>query len=127
MLLLPHKKKKTMSQLTPLVQGTRLQSSQSSQSNQLSTSRSTYSKKHKKRLRDNIQDITKFDFRRMARRGGVKRMSDLIYGESRGVLKVFLEHIIRDSITMAIHSRRNTVMLKDVLYTLKNQKRTLYF
>ena len=89
---------------------------------QLSTDR-----KHKKRAKDNIQDITKFDFRRMARRGGVKRLSVLIYEESRGVLKVFLENIIRDSVTIMQHSRRSTVMVKDVLYALKRQKRTLYF
>jgi histone H4 len=33
--------------------------------------------------------------RRLARRGGVKRISGLIYEESRGVLKVFLENVIR--------------------------------
>jgi len=42
-------------------------------------------------LRDNIQGITKPAIRRLARRGGVKRISGLIYEETRGVLKVFLE------------------------------------
>ena len=47
-------------------------------------------KRHRKILRDNIQGITKPAIRRLARRGGVKRISGLIYEETRGVLKVFL-------------------------------------
>ena len=53
-------------------------------------------KRHRKVLRDNIQGITKPAIRRLARRGGVKRISGLIYEETRGVLKVFLENVIRD-------------------------------
>ena len=49
-------------------------------------------KRHRKVLRDNIQGITKPAIRRLARRGGVKRISGLIYEETRGVLKVFLEN-----------------------------------
>merc|ERR1712105_96236 len=54
-------------------------------------------KRHRKVLRDNIQGITKPAIRRLARRGGVKRLSGLIYEETRGVLKVFLENVIRDA------------------------------
>jgi hypothetical protein len=46
-------------------------------------------KRHRKVLRDNIQGVTKPAIRRLARRGGVKRISGLIYEETRGVLKVF--------------------------------------
>ena len=56
-------------------------------------------KRHRKVLRDNIQGITKPAIRRLARRGGVKRISGLIYEETRGVLKVFLENVIRDSVS----------------------------
>ena len=52
-------------------------------------------KSHRKVLRDNIQGITKPALRRLARRGGVRRFSGLIYEETRGVLKVFLENVIR--------------------------------
>jgi hypothetical protein len=45
-------------------------------------------KRHRKILRDNIAGITKPAIRRLARRGGVKRISGLIYEETRGVLKV---------------------------------------
>uniref|UniRef100_A0A3Q3EQ89 Histone H4 n=1 Tax=Labrus bergylta TaxID=56723 RepID=A0A3Q3EQ89_9LABR len=72
-------------------------------------------KRHRKVLRDNIQGITKPAIRRLARRGGVKRISGLIYEETRGVLKVFLENVIRDTVTAM-----------DVVYALKRQGRTLY-
>ena len=83
-------------------------------------------KRHKKVLRDNIQGITKPAIRRLARRGGVKRISGLIYEETRGVLKIFLTHIIRDAITYTDHARRKTVTAMDVVYGLKRQGRTLY-
>nr|DAD36740.1 TPA_asm: hypothetical protein HUJ06_007381 [Nelumbo nucifera] len=57
-------------------------------------------KRHRKVLRDNIQGITKPAIRRLARRGGVKRISGLIY--------------------------EKTVTAMDVVYALKRQGRTLY-
>jgi len=66
-------------------------------------------KRHRKVLRDNIQGITKPAIRRLARRGGVKRISGLIYEETRGVLKVFLEHVIRDAVTYTEHARRKVI------------------
>ncbi|KAL3105513.1 hypothetical protein niasHT_026947 [Heterodera trifolii] len=56
-------------------------------------------------LRDNIQGITKPAIRRLARRGGVKRISGLIYEENRSVLKVFLENVIRDAVICIFHAR----------------------
>lgn len=64
--------------------------------------------------------------RRLARRGGVKRISGLIYEETRGVLKVFLENVIRDAVTYTEHARRKTVTALDVVYALKRQGKTLY-
>uniref|UniRef100_A0A669DUW2 CENP-T/Histone H4 histone fold domain-containing protein n=1 Tax=Oreochromis niloticus TaxID=8128 RepID=A0A669DUW2_ORENI len=68
-------------------------------------------KRHRKVLRDNIQ---------------VKRISGLIYEETRGVLKVFLENVIRDAVTYTEHAKRKTVTAMDVVYALKRQGRTLY-
>jgi histone H4 len=42
-----------------------------------------------RKLRDNILGITKPAIRRLARRGGVKRISNLIYDETRAILKVY--------------------------------------
>jgi histone H4 len=83
-------------------------------------------KRHQKVLRDNIQGITKPAIRRLVRRGGVKRISGLIYEETRGVLKIFLENVIRDTVTYTKHARRKTVTTMDVAYALKRQGRTLY-
>ena len=83
-------------------------------------------KRHRKILRDNIQGITKPAIRRLARRGGVKRISGLIYEETRGVLKSFLENVIRDAVTYTEHAKRKTVTAMDVVYALKRQGRTLY-
>merc|ERR1712083_390440 len=60
------------------------------------------------------------------RRGGVKRISSLIYDETRTVLKSFLENVIRDSVTYTEHAKRKTVTALDVVYALKRQGRTLY-
>lgn len=100
-------------------------------------------KRHRKILRDNIQGITKPAIRRLARRGGVKRISAskfylgihgsamqmlmvflaVIYEETRGVLKTFLEGVIRDAVTYTEHAKRKTVTSLDVVYALKRQGR----
>ena len=83
-------------------------------------------KRHRKVLHDNIQGITKPAIRRLARRGGIKRISDLIYEETRDILKVFLENVIRDAVTYTEHAKRKTITTMDVIYALKRQGRTLY-
>jgi len=83
-------------------------------------------KRHRKVLRDNIQGVTKPAIRRLARRGGVKRIAGTVYEETRGVMKVFLENVIRDTVTFTEHGRRKTVSALDVVYALKRQGKTLY-
>uniref|UniRef100_UPI00398EB326 histone H4-like n=1 Tax=Pristiophorus japonicus TaxID=55135 RepID=UPI00398EB326 len=83
-------------------------------------------KRHHKVLRNNIQGITKPAICHLARRGRVKRISGLIYEETRGVLKVFLENVIRDAVIYTEHANRKTVTAMDVVYALKQQSRTLY-
>ena len=68
-------------------------------------------KRHRKVLRDNIQGITKPAIRRLARRGGVKRISGLIYEETRGVLKVSLKKAIRDPAPFTKHPRERQSQL----------------
>jgi len=75
---------------------------------------------------DNLGGITKPAIRRMARRGGVKRLSGLIYDESRRNLRVFLEGVIKDSTLYCEHAKRKTVTALDVVYALKRQGRTIY-
>ena len=83
-------------------------------------------KRHRKVLRYNIQGITKPAIRRLARRGGVKLISGLMYEETRTVLKTFLEQVVRDAVCYTEHARRKTVTALDVVYALKRQGRTLY-
>mmetsp|Transcript_28482 Transcript_28482/g.20576 ORF Transcript_28482/g.20576 Transcript_28482/m.20576 type:complete len:111 (-) Transcript_28482:68-400(-) len=84
-------------------------------------------KRHvKKQVRETINGVTQPAIRRLARRGGVKRISALIYPEARNVLKTFLESIVKDSVTYCEHAKRKTVTALDVVYALKRQGRTLY-
>lgn len=83
-------------------------------------------KRHKKHSKDVILGITKPAIRRLARRGGVKRISALIYDEARIVLRSFLENVIKDSVTYTEHARRKTVTAMDVVYSLKRHGNSLY-
>jgi histone H3/H4 len=47
-------------------------------------------------------------------------ISGLIYEETRGVLKVFLENVIRDAVTYTEHAKRKTVTAMDVVYVIEN-------
>ena len=94
------------------------------------------------------EGVTKASIRKLARRGGVKRISALIYEETRGVLKVFLENVIRDAVVRQLtielcpalsraladsapldpaqvyaeHARRKTVTGMDVVYGARSHE-----
>ncbi|KAL2735176.1 histone H4-like [Vespula squamosa] len=46
--------------------------------------------------------------------------------ETREVLKVFLENVIRNAVTYTRHAKRKTVTTMDVIYALKRQRRILW-
>ncbi len=75
--------------------------------------------RHRKVLRDNIMGITKPAVRRLARRGGVKRISGLIVDETRSVLRNFLDDVIGKAVTYTEHARRKTVTTMDIVLALK--------
>lgn len=83
-------------------------------------------KRHRKTLRDSIQGIRNTAIRRLARRGGVKRISGLIFEETRGALKLFLENVIRDAITYTEYARRKVINTTDIIHALKRRGCTLY-
>lgn len=83
-------------------------------------------KRHRKLLRDSIQGIKNPAIRRLARRAGVQRVSGLIYEDTRAALKLFLDSVIRDSITYTENARRKTITVMDVMYALKRRGHTLY-
>jgi histone H4 len=53
-------------------------------------------------------------------------MSGLIYDEVRGVLKIYLDKIVRDAVLYMEHARRKTVTSMDMVYALKRQGYTLF-
>ena len=87
---------------------------------------STGSKRHRKVFRDNIQGVTKPAIRRLARKGGVKRIHGTVYEETRGVLRNYIVQIMQDAVEYTLHARRRTVMALDVVNALKRNGRTLY-
>ncbi|KAJ7050325.1 hypothetical protein C8F01DRAFT_1000876, partial [Mycena amicta] len=64
---------------------------------------------------------------RLTRRGGVKRTSNLMYEETRGILKTFLEGVLHDATLYTRHGWRCTVTTADITRALRFRTgRTLY-
>ncbi|CAL8578476.1 Histone H4 [Xanthoria parietina] len=83
-------------------------------------------KRHRKIPRDTVRAITKGDIRRLARRGGVKRISGGIYDEIRKAMSDRLKLILKDCTIFLDHSQRKTVTVKDVVFALKRLGRPIY-
>ncbi len=77
-------------------------------------------------LKNPSRGITKPAIRRMARRGGVKRISDDAYDEVMIQLTSFLEKILQDSMIYTTHSKRKTINGSDVICSLRNNGHNLY-
>ncbi|KAK7418530.1 Histone H4 [Neonectria punicea] len=84
------------------------------------------SKRHRKILRDSVMGITKPAIRRLARRGGVKRISAAIYEEARAALKDRLEMILKDCAIYVEYRGAKTVTIHDVIHSLKRIGRPIY-
>ena len=83
-------------------------------------------KRMKKVLRDSLKSVTRGSIRRLARRGGIKRISGLLYEEVRGVLKAFVNTTVADSVSFTEHAKRKTVSASDVVYALKSKGKAIY-
>ncbi|KAG4427947.1 Histone H4 [Cadophora sp. M221] len=83
-------------------------------------------KRYRKLVKDTIQGVTKGDIRRLARRGGVKRISASIYEETRLQLKKRLEEILKVTVTIVEYQNRKTVTVMDVVFALKRLGRPIY-
>jgi len=70
--------------------------------------------------------ISKPSIRRLARRGGVKRISGLVYAETRMVLKEFVTKVMKDAILYTESAKRKTVTAMDIVMALKRHGSTLY-
>ncbi|KFA61929.1 hypothetical protein S40285_02797 [Stachybotrys chlorohalonatus IBT 40285] len=86
----------------------------------------TGAKRYRKILRDTIQGITKPAIRRLARRGGIKRISASFYNEARDALRTRLVKILGDAIACVEYRNAKTVTVSDVLFALRRQGRPIY-
>ena len=83
-------------------------------------------KRHRKIQRDTLKGVTKPAITRIARRGGVKRITGTVIEETRAVLKAFLENVIRDAVAYTDHARRKTCTAPDIVHALKRNDSTLF-
>lgn len=84
--------------------------------------------KHMVRLAKDIKEghITNGSIRRLARRGGVKRIAMQTHHHVREYIDDFMLNIVRDSLTFCEHRRALTITAMDVVYALKRNGRVLY-
>jgi histone H4 len=73
-----------------------------------------------------IESITRPAIRRLARRGGIKRISGLVYTRAREVVEKFLQKILKDTLDISEFARRKTISATDVVYALSRHGHTLY-
>ncbi|KAI9171081.1 histone H4 [Paramyrothecium foliicola] len=90
------------------------------------TAKGLAAKRHRKIARDTISGITAPAIRRMARRGGVKRISKMIYEDARTALKERLQEILRLCVLYVDHRKAKTVTVQDVIYSLRTLGRPIY-
>lgn len=84
-------------------------------------------KRHSKLLPEGqISGVTKAAIRRLARRGGVKRISQLTYDEVRETLQERLQKVVHDAWLLAENAKRKTVTAEDVSYSLKKNSMHTY-
>ncbi|KAF2019928.1 histone-fold-containing protein [Aaosphaeria arxii CBS 175.79] len=83
-------------------------------------------RRHQKIQRDTIRGVTNGDIRRLARRGGVKRISKIVYDDIRHELKSYLQRLLKDVVAMVEHGGRKTVSVQDVVFCLNRIGRTIY-
>ena len=70
--------------------------------------------------------VTKGALRRLARRGGVKRIAENSYNPAREFIDAMLVRVTRDSIVYAEAAKRKTITAMDVVYALKKNGKTIY-
>ncbi|GAB7343070.1 hypothetical protein MBLNU457_1155t1 [Dothideomycetes sp. NU457] len=64
--------------------------------------------------------------RRIARRGGVKRISAGIYDDARKALRDYLEMMLKDICAVVEHQNRKTVTTPGVVFILNRNGRPIY-
>ena len=70
--------------------------------------------------------ISKKSITRLARRGGIARMSSTIHKEAVSIIDYFINKVMHDAVAVSRTYGRKTIFLKDINYALDNQNRKLY-
>jgi histone H4 len=70
--------------------------------------------------------LTRGGIRRLARRGGVKRVSFGVYNEVRDYIDYFLNSVVKGAALLTESSKRKTITALDVVYSLKKHGHTIY-
>jgi histone H3/H4 len=70
--------------------------------------------------------LTRGAIRRLARRGGVRRIGDGVYNEVRDFVDYFLSIVVKDAAILCEGNKRKTITALDVIYALKKSGRTIY-
>mgnify|MGYP003572947348 CR=1 len=83
-------------------------------------------KRVKKALKSNSTSITNGSIKRLARRGGVKRIAGPVYAEVRDIIRSFVDGTVRDATAFAEHAGKKTVSLANILGALKRRGTTIY-
>jgi len=83
-------------------------------------------KRTRKQTKDIPQGISASAIRKLARRGGVKRMSKMVYSEVRNALKDFLHKVLKDTVLYTESAQKSTVTAMDVAMALKKQGKRIY-
>lgn len=83
------------------------------------------SAKRHRRTQPPSDKVSKPAIRRLARRGGVRRVGGAVYDSVNKLTKRYMEMVLQNAITYATHAKRKTVGVMDVVYSLKKQGVTL--
>ena len=73
-----------------------------------------------------ILGITNTAIKRLARKGGVKRLSSSIYDEVRACLKNYIDLIVKDCVIFTEHAKRKTISVFDIINSLKRKGKMIY-
>lgn len=71
-------------------------------------------------------NLKKTTIRKLARRGGVKRISNSVYKGVREAAEKIMKTLVRDASVYADGCKRKTVTAMDVVFALKKNGKTLY-
>ncbi|CAI2383149.1 unnamed protein product [Moneuplotes crassus] len=73
-----------------------------------------------------VSGISDGAIKRLARRGGIKRMGREVYSQAREVFLRFINRLVEDSWSYCECARRKTILPIDVVYALRRHGRNLY-